>query len=48
MRVIEIRTKAVPIYNPDAKAIQKITVYVDKESFSIEQEAKIIEFFKTL
>lgn len=48
MKVIEIKTKAVPVYGPDRKGIQKITVYVDKESFSIEQEAKIIEFFKTL
>lgn len=48
MRVLEIKTKAVPVYSPDAKAIQKITVYVDKESFSVEQEAKIIEFFKNL
>jgi hypothetical protein len=48
MRVIEIKQKPVRVYSPDCKRIQKITVYVDKESFSVEQEAKIIEFFKNL
>lgn len=48
MKVIEIKTKSVPVHSPDMKVIQKITVYVDKETFSIEQEEKIKEFFKNL
>jgi hypothetical protein len=48
MRVIEIRTEPVRVFSPDCKLIQEVTVYVDKESFSVEQEAKIREFFKTL
>lgn len=48
MRVIEISTKPARVYSPDCKVIQKVTVFVDQESFSVEQEAKITEFFKTL
>ena len=48
MRVIEIKSKPVRVFGPDIKVIKKITVYVDKETFSVEQEAKIIEFFKNL
>lgn len=48
MRVIEIRTEPARVFSPDCKVIQEITVYVDQESFSVEQEAKITEFFKNL
>jgi hypothetical protein len=48
MRVIEIRTEPARVFSPDCKVIQEITVFVDQESLSVEQEVKIKEFFKTL
>lgn len=48
MRVIEIETDPVRVFSPDCKLIQKVIIYVDQETISIEQEEKIIEFFKNL
>lgn len=48
MRVIEITTTPVAVYSPEDRKIQLIKIYVDKESFSQEQEEKINKFFRDL
>jgi hypothetical protein len=48
MRVIEIITTPVTVYTPEERKIQLIKIYVDKESFSQEQEEKINQFFRDL
>lgn len=48
MRVIEIRTEPARVFSPECKVIQEITVFVDQESLSVEQEIKITEFFRKL